>query len=169
MDLQIALRRGSNIDAAKILEKRDEDNVSFSLPKIIDKQRMCEVSITFLNNQGVSNNGFCGKVDSLSSNNNRYFMKNISLKKLINDWYILEDDIVLISKNKKLIAIPIVENVYSLVEKDDYEKDYGGVYYSLYTRLYWKLKKRSTNISYQNFKGKLESEMIKQIADLFKK
>ena len=82
--------------------------------------------------------------------------------------YILEDDVKLIGKNAKIIAIPIYQNVYSLVNKADYENNYGDVYYSLYARLYWKLKNRGSNISYENFIGIPERDMLEKISNLLK-
>ncbi len=170
-DLRVALEKGDNRAAQEILSFRDRDDISFSLPRLGDAQEICEVEITFLNDIGLPDNSLCGKVDKLNMNlstSNRYFAIKIPLKKLLDDTYILEDDGKLISKFKKLIGIPICKDAYSLVEKEDYDKNFGNVYYSLYARLYWKLKNRSSDIPYANFQGHPEREMLAQIQDLVK-
>jgi len=141
----------------------------FSLPKIADTQRKCEVEIIFLDKQGQPEDNFCGKRHKLEEDiesSNTHFIANIALKKVLDTWYILEEDIRLVSKSKKIVAIPIHENVYSLTDKNNYDENYANVYYSLYARLYWKLKSKSSNLPYENFKRIPERDMIDDLFDL---
>lgn len=170
-DLQMALDRGDNFAIEQISKWREHDRVSFSLPRVIDTQRGCEVEITFLDRNGIPYNSFCGKADKLNqivTRSNTFFVMNIPLKKFTDESYILEDDARLIGKHKKLIGIPVCKDVYSLVEKEDYDNDYVNVYYSLHTRIFWKIKNRISNISFENFKSMPERDMLEQINNLVK-
>lgn len=170
-DLQKALERGDDSAVEKIMLYRDNESISFSLPNVFFNHRRCEVEIIFLDNKGQPSNSFCGKLDGLNDNiknSNVYFIMNIRLKKILNDWYILEDDSNVINTSKVIVGIFIENNVYSFVDKLDYDKNYIDLYYSLYTRMYWKLNNRSANISYENFRKLSESGMIAVINALFR-
>ena len=103
-DFQTALEKGDNNAIEKITEWRRNTDIIFNLPKMINTQQRCEVEIVFLDEQGQPEDNFCGKKRKLEddiTSSNTYFIINIALKKILGTWYILEEDLQLISKSKK--------------------------------------------------------------------
>jgi len=171
-DLQAAFEVGDDTAITQIINWRDNIDVSFSLPRLDTEKRICEVEIFFLDKHGQEYNSFCGKLAMLEENvnsSNTSYIVNLPIKNLSNDTYILEDDITILKNSSKIIAIPLYkQKVYTLVDKRDYEEDYANLYYGIYTRIYWTIKNRSTDQSYDHFKTLPEPDMIKKIRFLLK-
>tara|TARA_R100000750_G_scaffold53279_1_gene38698 strand:+ start:147 stop:698 length:552 start_codon:yes stop_codon:yes gene_type:complete len=172
-DLQVALELGDDIAVAQIMYWRDSADVSFGLPRLDEKKRICEVEIFFLDKNGQVYNNFCGKLSMLVKNvasSNISYIVNIPIKNLTTEVYILEDDVNILKNNSKIVAIPLYkQQVYTLADKSDYDEDYANLYYGVYTRIFWTLKNRSADWSYEHFKSLPESNMLKEIRALIKK
>lgn len=171
-NLQLAFEFGDEDAINQIMRWRDNAEVSFGLPRLDNEKRVCEVEIFFLDKHGQDYNNFCGKLAMLENNvtsSNTNYIINIPIKNLSTETYILEDDINILKNSSKIVAIPLYEQkVYTLVDKGDYDEDYANTYYGVYTRIYWALKNRSADWSYEHFKTLPEPNMIKEIRHLIK-
>ena len=167
-NLKTAISRGDDAAVDQITRWRYDDDISFVLPRPNIKNRICETEITFLDHNGQASDGFCGRSSKLNEDinkSNTLYFHNISVKILM-DVYILEDTLPVIKNSRKIMAVPFYHNAFSLVDKKEFDRDYAGIYYGLYTNIFWKLKNTSADMSYNNFVLLSERSMIKEIFNL---
>lgn len=164
-DLQDAHSRGDDLAVRSILHQRNHTGLDLAIPTF-DIELQCEVTLDFLNEPG---NSLCIKekaVIDLLNKSNTYKIKNIPLKKFSDDVFFLQEDVLIVSEYKEIIAIPVHDKVYTLQSKEDYDRDYVQLYYAIYNHIYWLVNRSSSNLSYSTFKNYDEDRILAMIKDV---
>lgn len=163
-NITIALDIGDQKSVENIMANRMR-NTSVSLPRIVFDKNRCKTEIFFLDsNLRVSNKICFLKKEAINSN--PFYVLSIEIKMIDDNTYILSEDEDVLKTSSKIIAIPIYDSIYSLINKESYDKNSTEILYSLYKNIYMKLNSRSVNISYENFKNKSDIGKLAMTRDL---